>query len=119
MEPPTPVKMTEATDKSLFLKEMGAHAQDSVETILCFKCGACIITENAARLILWGHPVECRMFNMRCKRGKEENILKAKQLANRMECEDEKGVFQQGLVLSMISDNMPREVRGARRARKN
>ena len=96
MEPPTPVKMTEATDKSLFLKEMGAHAQDSVETILCFKCGACIITENAARLILWGHPVECRMFNMRCKRGKEENILKAKQLANRMECagENEKGVFQ-------------------------
>ena len=64
-EPPTPMEI-ETNDNRSLLEENVTHTQDDTEKILCCKCGACIITKDAARLTLWGHPVECWMFNTSC-----------------------------------------------------
>ena len=63
-EPPMPMEM-ETTDNSLPNAQENADA----DKVLCHKCGASIIAKNAhyARLTLWGHPVECRLFGKCCK----------------------------------------------------
>ena len=46
-----------------------ALAQYGVDNVICHKCGDWIVATNAhgARLTLWGHPAECRLFGMKCK----------------------------------------------------
>ena len=69
--PPMPMEIeTTDTDNSLPLEEKATNAEDHADKVLCHKCGASIIVKNAqqdARLTLWGHPAECRLFGKSCK----------------------------------------------------
>ena len=59
---------------------MQNESDDKADEIQCHKCGACIIAKNAqdasARLTLWGHPAECRLFGKRCKGFSADNYEK-------------------------------------------